>query len=363
MQKVTERVAINLKMLRKKNGLTQKKLAEILGISEKSISKWELGLSLPPSILLPDLSSALGVSINTLFDSGIIKYYLGIDGGGTKTEFLIIDTNGKAINHLVLGPSNPVDIGIENCYKILEKGINDVCGGISKSEISLFAGLAGGNSGNYRQNINAFLSRMGFGRIANGSDTENAIETALQEKDGIAVIMGTGIIGFSQKSGIRRRIGGWGYLLDSGGSGYNLGRDALEASLKFLDGRGKETVLLSLIEKKLDKPLPDAIPEIYVRGKPFIAQFARLVFKAIDMGDDTALEILNKNLTATAEIIRVGLCHTGQNVPVVICGGIAKQKRYLQPFFEKVMPDINITYCDTPIVNGATELAKKELSK
>ena len=74
-----------------------------------------------------------------------IKYFLGIDGGGTKTEFVLIDANNKQIASLVFGPTNPIDIGIENALGVLQQGINQICKGIRNKEISVFAGLSGGN--------------------------------------------------------------------------------------------------------------------------------------------------------------------------------------------------------------------------
>ena len=84
--------AENLRKYRKEAGLTQVQLAEILSYTGKSISKWELGLTLPPAEVLPDLAKVLGVDLNTLFDfkeDPIL--YLGIDGGGTKTQFVLCD--------------------------------------------------------------------------------------------------------------------------------------------------------------------------------------------------------------------------------------------------------------------------------
>ena len=204
---------------------------------------------------------------------------------------------------------------------------------------------------------------MGFGAFDNGSDTENALEITLNGGDGVLVVMGTGIIAYSQRCGMRERIGGWGYLIDSAGSGYCFGRDALEAALKFFDGRGDRTILLSLIERELKGSLPDAIPEIYRKGKSFIAQFAPLVFEAIDKGDNIAKEILIKNVEEVAQIIKLGVKKIGKNSPVVICGGLVSAKQYISPIFKKTLPDVNITYSEEPIVNSAVALAERGSQK
>lgn len=55
-----------IKKLRKRNGLTQSKLAEIIHVSDKTISKWELGLSVPESDILVKLSEYFNVSVEDL---------------------------------------------------------------------------------------------------------------------------------------------------------------------------------------------------------------------------------------------------------------------------------------------------------
>ena len=103
----------NLKSRRKELGLTQEKLGELIGYSEKSISKWESGAAIAPSAVLPTLARHLLTDIDSLlYCPEEPSYYLGIDGGGTKTEFLLVSENGDEISRITLGASNPVDIGM-----------------------------------------------------------------------------------------------------------------------------------------------------------------------------------------------------------------------------------------------------------
>ena len=57
-----------IKQLRFKAGLTQEQLAEQMGVSAQSVSKWETGASMPDISLLPILAETFGVSIDELFD-------------------------------------------------------------------------------------------------------------------------------------------------------------------------------------------------------------------------------------------------------------------------------------------------------
>ena len=98
MRDIAKNFAENLRARRRALGLTQRELGERLGYSEKAISKWEGGNSMPPAWILPELASHLGVTVDELLsERGEIAYYLGIDGGGTKTEFLLADAEGNTI--------------------------------------------------------------------------------------------------------------------------------------------------------------------------------------------------------------------------------------------------------------------------
>ncbi len=300
--------------------------------------------------------------INTTFE---IKYLLGIDGGGTKTDFLLTDLNGNEIKRIILGPSNPVNIGIDNTKKCLEQGINQVCGDTDKREISLFAGIAGGISGNNREIINKFLSSFGFGKLHNASDTDSALQIALSGENGVAVIIGTGIVAFCQVEGKRHRIGGWGYLIDKGGSGFHLGSDALDSALRFIDGRGGSETILKMIEQKLTKPLPDSISDIYQGGNAYIAAFSSAVFDAFQKGDKEAEKILERNTQEIARIIRTGYNFLKDSKgKIVLCGGMCHRQEILKKFLTKHLEnEIQFEFSDKDMVRGAVELAKKNIDR
>ncbi len=297
---------------------------------------------------------------NIFAEKGRIKYLLGIDGGGTKTEFLLTDISGKEINRIVLGGSNPVNSGIQETKKVLIQGINQVCSDINPCEISAFAGIAGGISGNNKAFINEILTDVGFGAYFNGSDTDSALEIALNGENGIIVIMGTGVVAFSQNKGKRHRIAGWGYLIDKGGSGFSFGSDALDCAFKAFDGRGGSQLVLKLIEEKLQKPLVEAIPDIYGKGTDFVAAFTPVVFEAYKKGDIEAEKIIEKNLQEIEKIIRAGdVFSPEERVKTVICGGIVKQKTILHPLLqERLGKRYDLIFSEEPLVNGAVSLAE-----
>lgn len=287
------------------------------------------------------------------------KYLLGIDGGGTKTEFLLTDSDGKEIRRVILGASNPVSAGIENTYSLLDDGIKEICKGLNRSEISVYAGIAGAKSGDNQQLINTFLSKFGFASFNCGSDVDLALEAALKGKNGVAVIMGTGIVAYAQNGEKLHRSGGRGYMIDKGGSGYHFGSDALNSAFEFVDGRGGSETLYKLVEQMLGKKLEASVSDIYSGGAAYVASFAPAVFKAFRLGDSKAAEIIDRNAYEAAKIINsarksLNMC----NEKIVICGGLCKQKEILYPFLMKYIEgDFTLEFLDEPMVNGAISLA------
>lgn len=288
-----------------------------------------------------------------------INYLLGIDGGGTKTEFLLTDSDKKEIRRIILGASNPVSTGIENTYDILKNGIVEICSKINTSETSVFAGIAGAKTGDNRRLINEFLSGFGFASYDCGSDTDLAIEAALNGENGTVVIMGTGIVAFTCTDNNFYRSGGRGYMIDKGGSGFHFGSDALNAAFEYIDGRGGSEVILNLVEQMLGKSLESSLPEIYSIGSTYIASFAPVVFEAYNLGDTTAFKIIERNAYEASKIINGARRQsTDVNDKIVICGGLCKQKDILEPFLMKYIENItSLHFLDKPMVNGAISLA------
>lgn len=296
-------------------------------------------------------------------DKNSIQYLLGIDGGGTKTEFLLTDLHKNECARVVLGSSNPVNAGIEKAKAILSLGITQLCAGKDRSAISVFAGLAGGRDERIKNDINRFLSQYGFGAFANGSDTDSTLELALHGADGVAVIMGTGIVAFTKSGNKLHRTGGWGYMIDQGGSGFHYGADALHCALSYHDKSGGSALMLQLVEDKLGKGIETCIPDIYAQGVAFVASFAPIVFQAYSIGDDFARQIIDRNVREAAKIINAARKQLeNDNAPTVICGGLCKEKDILLPFLHQYTdPTLPLSFSDEPTVNGAISLAKSNI--
>lgn len=321
--------AQNLKNARKQKNLTQEEFAEKISYSVKAVSKWECAIALPPTETLITIAEVLNTKIDKLLQiNHAPSYFLGIDGGATKTCFLLADSYGKIINRVVKSSSNPIDIGFEKSTEVLEEGIREVTKGIPRSDISAFAGISGGTTGNMKEKLKAFFEKFGFAKFDNGSDIENVIYAGLNDKDGLALIIGTGSSGVVKKGNELIKLGGLGYLFDHGGSGYDLGCQAIRAICRAEDLTGKPTILHQLILEKIQSTSArDSIGYFYQIGKKGIASFSPLVIDAYKQGDEVAKEILTKNMRHVAELILASRKHLNTTSPinVVMVGGLTEE--------------------------------------
>ena len=189
MYELKEKFASNLRRIRKQRKVTQKEAAELLGYSEKTVSKWECGAGIPPIETLFNISELFKVSIDDLFKSDSI-YCLGIDGGGTKTALALADKDGKILRHLKVGSCNPVDIGFEPATTVLKDAIYEICKGIPFSSVYVFAGISGGTTADMKEKFHNFFSGFNFAGFENDTDNRNIITAGLGNNDGITLILG-----------------------------------------------------------------------------------------------------------------------------------------------------------------------------
>ena len=285
-----------------------------------------------------------------------MNYFIGIDGGGTKTMGVLANREGRILAR-TLGPaSNPNDRPPEESVATLTALIHALLEKVGLTEadlpyISCFGGIAGGI--NHRQTLldglHATLPTLGLLDIR--SDVHILLTGEIPDGDGACVICGTGSACFLRKNGELIRIGGWGYLLDSGGSGYDIGRDGLEAALRAHDGRGKPTTLTEGLASHLGGEVQTKITEIYRQGKTYIASCAPVVFQAAEEGDSVAKAILRRNARSLAELIEAAwgwLTRDGQipeSLPVVMGGGIsvAKAPAWQREILAALDPSVSVS--------------------
>lgn len=354
----------NLRKKRKERGLKQAEFALMIGYSSKAVSKWERGSGMPAASLLPAIAAALQTDIDSLMRvQHQTGYFLGIDGGGTKTEFCLAEADGKVVSTYILGGSNPNDLGVENTCAILREGISRVCGSLPYAAISVYAGIAGAGSGTHGENLTKYLQSMGFAKAICGSDAKNAIAASLGSRNGIITIMGTGNVTFVQKDGELHKIGGFNYLFDEGGSGFSVGRAAIAYALRAEERDEPKSVLYNLVLQHCgtDQVLT-RLTDFYAGGKRIVADFAPLVFEAHAKNDPVATAILEDNAAVIADQISFGTTLLGADCPeAVLVGGLTKRADILLPMIQsKLKQSCRLTAFTGRPVEGALRLAGLE---
>ena len=295
-------------------------------------------------------------------------YYIGIDGGGTKTEAVLIDGRGTVLARRIGGASNPNDVTPPTSCDVMEalaRGLlADAKLSMQENAVYLFGGIAGAlnHQNTLVQNMKSRLPELAGVDI--GSDVVNLLSGVLPTGDGACIICGTGSACFLRRGKELIRIGGWGYLLDSAGSGYDIGRQALEAVLRAHDRRDPDTMLTDLLTSRLGGEVHTKLSEIYEKGKPYIASCAPAVFEAAAKRDATAQAILLRNAGALAEYIEAAwlwLCEgrdvAPDSIPVVMGGGISQHETPMWSDLVASMVDDTVPATaqttETPMVWGA----------
>ena len=295
--------------------------------------------------------------------SKTIQYYLGIDGGGTKTELCLTNAKGEVLSSARLGASNPNDIGLEAVCTLLGRGIDQVTDGYDRSAISVFAGIAGAATGDNAEHIKAYLSSLGFAKADAASDVRSCLAACLKEHDGIAVIMGTGSVAYAQSQGELLRAGGYGYLLGDAGSGFALGQGAILSALQAEDGSGAPTLLRDMVAVQCGHArVLDALSDFYRGGKTEIARYAPLVFEAHAKGDAVATELLTRNVRAIADLIRaIGARMGKDHVRAVLCGGLTAKSEIILPILRDALAndarEYSLSLSNAAPIQGALYLA------
>lgn len=285
-------------------------------------------------------------------------YFVGIDAGGTKTDFLLCDENENQIKRVILGAGNPNDIGIDACIELLAKGLDELCADCTPDAV--FAGISGGGYGENAAKIGEFLrSRFPNSAVANGTDAINLLYSSSADGDVGALICGTGSVIFVRRGGELVRFGGWGHLFDNGGSAYDVGRAAIAYLLlcEETDEEELKSPLCSLLLEKLGCSAHDALNSIYAQGKTYIASFAPIVFEAASREDEAARRIIDMNVEVVANRLNYVYSSLGDLDEVVCAGGLFNSPLFLELLSEQ--SKLKLSLLSVPPVIGACRRAMK----
>ena len=287
------------------------------------------------------------------------KRVVGIDAGGTKTEFLLCSGEGIVYGRALRGTGNPNDIGIDACVNMLVEGISELCG--KEAPDAVFAGISGAGSGDNAKRIReALCAAYPNTAVEVCTDASNLLASGRKDGDSAALICGTGTALFVQKDGVEHRVGGWGYLFDRGGSAYDLGRDAIRATLAAEEKLIPEGELCRRVRESLGADAHAALAEIYKNGKAYIASFAKIAVECAENGDATAVEIVNESVRALCKRVAKAKELYGDR-PELICGGGLFNSKYFSSLLGKALEEqgVSLYIPEHPQVFGACVRAAK----
>jgi N-acetylglucosamine kinase-like BadF-type ATPase len=257
-------------------------------------------------------------------------YYLGVDGGGSKTLAVIVNAQGEEVGRGLAGSSNYTAIGLEQAVQNIFSSVTQALQPLGKQihPHRAWLGLAGFDRPIDSVQLSSHLQELAsLVHITN--DAELAF-SVLPDAIGVVLIAGTGSISLGRNiQGQATRAGGWGHLLGDEGSGYFLGHQALLAAVRAADGRGPHTCLLDLILQHWQlHTSDDIIGAVYntTEEKAKIAQLADCVIQAQIAGDTIAHAIVQNavnELVLTVKTVRqkLGLA-SDQPIPLAISGGL-----------------------------------------
>lgn len=255
--------------------------------------------------------------------------------------------DGVIVEKLLLGPCNPNAIGIEASIKMLVGGINTLLA-INSNVCGIYIGSAGFLLGNNAPQIRNILKKhYPHIKIKCSTDTLNVVASATTAENCIAAICGTGSVVLVKEGEQLTRLGGWGYILNKAGSGYDIGRDALCAVSAEMDGMGDPTLITELVKLKIGNSVSDVVEKVYKNDQSFVASFTSEVFYAYEKGDKVAERILYENAESLSKIINHAAKHYNCGNKLILSGGIVTKnpvfveimKKFLVPGLEVVIPE------------------------
>ncbi len=297
-----------------------------------------------------------------------MTYFLGIDGGGSRTTAWLAEEKGRVLARAVAGPSNPLKVGFESARREILRATREVLreARVGHSVEAVCAGLAGTDRPQVHKKVLAWLRRAIPARhYLLTSDAAIALRAAIADSPGVIVISGTGSIAYGRDDrGRVLRSGGWGVPFDDAGSGYDLGRKAIAAALRDYDGRGPYTQLTAKVCRALK--IPD-ITEVVLKKLSVrdVAELFPLVLEAARRRDTVARAMCDEAGRDLAELALALLRRMGwlrRVIPVIYAGGVFRSslriRRSVTRHLRRHAPQARVLLLRHPPVEGALALAR-----
>jgi len=297
-----------------------------------------------------------------------VAYFLGIDGGGTKTDCALGDGAG------VLGRGREAGckltrVGEAQARAALHGAIRQAA---AEAKVDLTqvgrtcVGMAGASHPEVIESVRALVAEIVPGEIQVVGDMQVALEAAFPGAPGVAVIAGTGSIAFGRNErGETARAGGWGSAISDEGSGEWIGRSAVAAALRAYDS-GLSTGLIACILNSWHLATRDDVARVAnASPPPDYATLLPQILATAEAGDGSARDVLLQAGTELAQLAKIvvrRLWPGGSGAQVALAGGVFRNSELVRRVFANSLraerPQAEIIEDVEPVL-GALALARR----
>lgn len=268
-----------------------------------------------------------------------MEKYLALDAGGTKVAAILYDDNFHIIRTAVSGSLR------ENTTSgdLIEKHTSEIVAQLGLADGGNIERISGVCEGSLIDRIRSLCS---VGELSMTGEFDIGLCAANIFGDGLLALSGTGATLFGKYQGRSFGTGGYGASVADEGSGYWTARQAFLAAIADDEERGPRTLLTDLISEHFGfnrSRLGSAIFAIYgqrqLSAVACVARCAPLVTDAANMGDEVALNILNR----AGELLGLQLLHVIRKngipslVPAAISGNNWRGHRVIFDTFKSVL--------------------------
>lgn len=229
---------------------------------------------------------------------------IGIDGGGSKTELILVDESGAIIARHIGPGCNPSHLGPDRARATLVDALQHLLAQSPRPGESIDATLlCMAGSPAFWQETSAHLK--GYGHIVTAIDSLPVLELATAGGPGLVMHAGTGsFIAARAADGTIHYAGGLGWLFGDPGSGHDLGRRGLARGLRELQGWAQRTALGDRICSYTGIEVYGAISRSFYTAPDSnarIAGFTPHLLELAQTGNEPAQQVLIESLTGLIE--------------------------------------------------------------
>lgn len=296
-----------------------------------------------------------------------MKYYLGIDGGGTRTTAAVSDESGKILFKAVGKSINFYSVGIEKARESLKNIITDIYKNIGEIEFDgAFIGCSALDDEASEEAISALCDGVIKAKsLGMNSDVYVALASSGEDRCRLVAICGTGSIvtGVDEEGNVKTK-GGWGHIFGDEGSAYSISVNALKASAMLYD-EGKRTALVKKAEEFFEvEDFRLAIDKIYSpeTTKDVLARFSVMVAQVAEEDFVAKTVIINEahffSKTVLALLNEMKDCSL-----LSLYGGVFQNNRLFRSSFiddiKEFHPELKIEMLTMPPEEGALKIARK----